>query len=110
ADYASLSYLIKTNEIVYAPSASVVAAIRQQGSKPSAKNLLVVADPVFSSNDPRLKGNSVVAVTGEARGLGLGLESAVNDVTGESAPAAGGLQLARLSGTRIEAEEIAKIA
>jgi len=29
-DYTSLPYLIKTNEIVYAPSASVVGAIRQQ--------------------------------------------------------------------------------
>lgn len=112
ADYASLSYLVKTNEIVYAPSASVVAAIRQQGSKASGKNLLIVADPIFSSNDPRLKGNSAVQPAGEARGLGLGLESAINDVAGPSQTAAqsGGLQLARLLGTRAEAEEIAKIA
>src|SRR6266446_8621504 len=39
ADYSALSYLIKTNEIVYAPSASVVAAIRQQG-KAGGRNLL----------------------------------------------------------------------
>jgi CHAT domain-containing protein/tetratricopeptide (TPR) repeat protein len=115
ADYASLSYLIKTNEIVYAPSASVIAAIRQQrGSSPtvregSAKNLLVVADPVFNTDDPRLKGNSSVETSGEARGLGLGLESAINDVTDSPAPA-GGLRLARLVGTRAEAEEIGKIA
>ena len=112
ADYASLSYLIKTNEIVYAPSASVIAAIRQQrGSSPtgSAKNLLVVADPVFNTDDPRLKGNSAVQSGGEARGLGLGLESAINDVTDSPAPA-GGLRLARLVGTRAEAEEIGKIA
>jgi CHAT domain-containing protein/tetratricopeptide (TPR) repeat protein len=111
ADYASLSYLVKTNEIVYAPSASVVAAIRQQGSKASGKNLLVVADPIFNSNDPRLKGSGAAPATGEARGLGLGLESAITDVAGPS-PAAGqgvGLQLARLVGTRAEAEEIAKI-
>jgi hypothetical protein len=37
ADYASLSYLIKSNEVVYAPSASVVAAIRQ-GSSPTSGN------------------------------------------------------------------------
>jgi CHAT domain-containing protein/tetratricopeptide (TPR) repeat protein len=115
ADYASLSYLIKTNEIVYAPSASVIAAIRQQrGSSPtvregSAKNLLVVADPVFNTDDPRLKGNSAVQSGGEARGLGLGLESAINDVTDSPAPA-GGLRLARLVGTRAEAEAIAQIA
>jgi CHAT domain-containing protein len=46
---------------------------------------------------------------GEVRGLGLGLESAVSDVTGEAAPS-GGLRLARLAGTRTEADEIAKIA
>jgi CHAT domain-containing protein/tetratricopeptide (TPR) repeat protein len=112
ADYASLSYLIKTNEIVYAPSASVIAAIRQQrgsSSTGSAKNLLLVADPVFNTDDPRLKGNSAVQTSGEARGLGLGLESAINDVTDSPAPA-GGLRLARLVGTRVEAEEIGKIA
>ena len=32
ADYASLNYLVKTNEIVYSPSASVIAAIRQGAS------------------------------------------------------------------------------
>jgi len=64
ADYASLSYLIKSNEVVYAPSASVVAAIRQgssptdRGTSPtvregSGKKVLVVADPIFSANDPR---------------------------------------------------------
>jgi CHAT domain-containing protein len=37
------------------------------------------------------------------------LESAVNDVAGDSAPTSG-LHLARLSGTRTEADEIAKIA
>jgi CHAT domain-containing protein len=109
ADYSSLSYLIKTNEIVYAPSGSVVAAIRQQGNKSSGKNLLVIADPIFNSNDPRLKGSSAVQASGEARGLGLGLESAINDVTDSSAPAVG-LQLARLTGTRTEAEEIGKAA
>jgi CHAT domain-containing protein/tetratricopeptide (TPR) repeat protein len=108
ADYSALSYLIKTNEIVYAPSASVVAAIRQQG-KANGKNLLVVADPVFNTDDPRLKGNSGAQASGEARGLGLGLESAINDVTDSPAPA-GGLRLARLVGTRTEAEEIGKIA
>jgi CHAT domain-containing protein/tetratricopeptide (TPR) repeat protein len=111
ADYASLSYLVKTNEIVYAPSASVVAAIRQQGSKASGKNLLVIADPIFNSNDPRLKGTGAAQPAAEARGLGLGLESAINDVAGPSPTGAQavGLQLARLVGTRAEAEEIAKI-
>jgi len=110
-DYASLNYLVKTNEVVYTPSASVIAAIRQSGGSPNAgpgKKVLVIADPVFNSNDPRLKGAGATQNTGESRGLGLGLESAVNDVSGEQPT--GGMQLARLIGTRTEAEEIAKIA
>jgi CHAT domain-containing protein/tetratricopeptide (TPR) repeat protein len=108
-DYASLSYLIKTNEVVYAPSASVVAAIRQQSTPSTSKRLLLIADPIFRSDDPRLKGAVGAQTSGEARGLGLGLESAVSDVAGASGPTTGGLQLARLAGTRVEADEIAKI-
>jgi CHAT domain-containing protein/tetratricopeptide (TPR) repeat protein len=62
ADYASLPYLITTNEIVYAPSASVIAVIRKQASvRPTSKNVLVIGDPVFSSNDPRLKAEAKVS-------------------------------------------------
>src|SRR5713226_9474479 len=113
-DYASLSYLIKTNEVVYAPSASVIAAIR--GGNPtvregavSSKRLLLIADPIFRADDPRLSGGTA-QTSGEARGLGLGLSSAVIDVAGESGQTPGVLQLARLAGTRVEADEIAKIA
>jgi CHAT domain-containing protein len=109
ADYASLSYLLKTNEIVYAPSASVVGAIRQQTSRNASRNFLAVADPVFNSNDPRAKGAAATsAQSGGARGIGLGLASAVKDVTG-SGTSPQGLQLARLNGTRTEADEIGKI-
>ncbi len=116
-DYATLDYLIKTNEVVYAPSASVVAAIRggdptvREGAA-SSKRLLLIADPIFRADDPRL-GGMAAQTFGEARGLGLGLASAVNDVAGSAGilPASsGGLQLARLAGTRVEAQEIAKIA
>ncbi|MDQ1707662.1 MAG: hypothetical protein QOJ88_873 [Pyrinomonadaceae bacterium] len=108
AEYAALNYLVRTNEIVYAPSASVVAAIRQSGGRGTGKNLLVVADPIFSADDPRVRFGGL-QVTADSRGLGLGLESAINDVTDSAAPA-GGLRLARLVGTRTEAEEISKIA
>jgi len=108
-DYASLNYLVKSNEIIYAPSASVVAAIRQQGNKTDSKNFLLVADPVFSADDPRAKGSTAGAAN-KAETRGIGLDSAVEDVAGESAAANGkGLQLARLSGTRTEAEQIAQL-
>jgi CHAT domain-containing protein/tetratricopeptide (TPR) repeat protein len=107
ADYASLNYLVKTNEIVYSPSASVIAAIRQGSASSSGKSMLLVADPVFSADDPRAKGGAATASSGETRGLGLGIESAVNDVAGNTAASAsGGLRLARLSGTRTEADAI----
>ena len=115
ADYASLNYLIKTNEVVYAPSASVIAAIR--GGNPtvregaaSSKRILLIADPIFRADDPRLNGGMVVQTSGEARGLGLGLASAVSDVAGTGGQTPVGMQLARLAGTRVEAQEIAKIA
>ncbi len=108
ADYASLNYLVKTNEIVYSPSASVISAIRASGPS-SGKNILLVADPVFSADDPRAKGSGAATASAETRGLGLGLEAAVNDVAG-APTTSGGLRLARLSGTRTEADEISKIA
>src|SRR2546430_2252155 len=115
ADYAALNYLVKTNEIVYSPSASVIAAIR--GGNPTVREgakgaMLVIADPVFSADDPRAKGATGATASAETRGLGLALESAVNDVAGPdaSATASAGFHLARLSGTRTEADEIAKLA
>ncbi|HEX8708895.1 MAG TPA: CHAT domain-containing tetratricopeptide repeat protein [Pyrinomonadaceae bacterium] len=114
SDYSSLPYLVKTNEVVYAPSASVIAVIRQQGNKASGKNLLLVADPVFNPGDPRARGAAVGAsAQAGADTRGLGLASAVTDVAGipASGPApAGGFQLARLNGTRVEAEQIARLA
>lgn len=110
-DYSALPYLIKTNEVVYAPSASVVAVVRKQSVKPTGKSVLLVADPVFNSNDPRSKGAAATAAAGTADTRGLGLASALTDVVGTPAnqTPATGLQLARLLGTRTEAEEIARL-
>jgi CHAT domain-containing protein/Tfp pilus assembly protein PilF len=49
--------LIVEHEIVYAPSASVVAELRRQASgRPHApKTVAVLADPVFDREDPRIK-------------------------------------------------------
>jgi CHAT domain-containing protein len=113
ADYTTLPYLVKTNEIVYAPSASVVAAIRQQSNATAATNargILVVADPVFDPSDARAqKVSAGVAASAETAPA---VASAVADVTGAnpaSAPPAT-LKLARLAGTRTEAQEIEKLA
>lgn len=114
SDYAALPYLVKTNEIAYAPSASVISVVRKQASaKSTSKNVLLIADPVFNSDDPRAKGAAATA-TGGADTRGLGLASALTDVAGTpsatntGAPAQG-LMLSRLLGTRTEAEQISKL-
>jgi CHAT domain-containing protein len=114
ADYSSLPYLIKSNEIIYAPSASVVGAIRQQNISNAGRAILILADPVFNSNDARAHGAAASANSSETRGLGI--QSALTDVAGQDAsPTAEsakmqGLPLARLAGTRAEAEQIVKLA
>jgi CHAT domain-containing protein len=112
-DFASLGYLVKSNEIVYAPSASVVGAIKQQRAKASGGGaVLVIADPVFNSNDARAKKGTAAATT-DAEVRGLGIQSALADVDGNTPAPAGameGLPLARLNGTRLEAEQISKLA
>lgn len=69
AGYAALPYLVTTNEIVYAPSASVIAVIRKQAAaRPTSKSVLIIGDPVFSSNDPRLKETAKVPTKGATKG------------------------------------------
>ncbi|MFZ0060667.1 MAG: CHAT domain-containing tetratricopeptide repeat protein [Pyrinomonadaceae bacterium] len=106
-DYSSLDYLIKTNKVSYAPSASVTAAVRDQ-KRPVGRNILLVADPVFSANDPRLQTGSTANRAEVTRGLGL--DSAVKDATGLAPQSGSPLTLPRLTGTRIEAEQIGRLA
>jgi CHAT domain-containing protein len=106
-DYSTLAYLIKTNEIVYAPSASVVAVIRQEARKGSGAGMLLVADPVFDASDSRLKGSTQGAERARETVQRLSLASALSDVTKLKS---NNLKLVRLDGTRSEAEEIAKLA
>jgi CHAT domain-containing protein len=110
-DYSTLAYLIKTNEIVYAPSASVVAVVRQGARRPDAgraAGMLLVADPVFDASDERLKNSSLPgAARARETAQRMSLASALADVTNLKS---NNLKLVRLDGTRSEAEEIAKLA
>ncbi|MGH9873551.1 MAG: CHAT domain-containing protein [Pyrinomonadaceae bacterium] len=109
-DYGSLDYLIKTNEVSYVPSASVTAAMRAQ-KRTAGRNILLIADPIFSANDQRVQTVSAGAGNRAESTRGLGLDSAVADVTGpQIPPAASPLTLPRLPGTRTEAEQIARLA
>jgi tetratricopeptide (TPR) repeat protein len=113
--YGSLPYLVKTNEVIYAPSASVVAAVRSQAAQSRAAraastsrgSMLVVADPVFDAKDERAKSMTVAASgAGESNTRGLVLTSAISDVAGVAAS----MNLVRLLGTRDEANSIAELA
>ena len=117
-DFAALPYLIKSHEMVYAPSASVIAALRQQKTASGAtpgRGVLLVADPVFDTKDPRARANTQAGASSDAeaeRNLTLSLGSAVTDVSGKpsGSSASEGLKLVRLNGTRDEAQQIAQLA
>ena len=59
--------LIANHEIITAPSASVMAVLRQEtaGRRQAEKALLVLADPVFSADDARVvqKGTTVATAS-----------------------------------------------
>jgi len=112
-DFSSLNYLVKSNEVIYAPSASVVGAIKQQRTKNASRTMLIIADPVFNSNDARAQ-KRTAAPSSDSDVRGLGIQSALTDVSGSAPPAPSGqmegLPLARLTGTRTEADQISKLA
>jgi CHAT domain-containing protein/tetratricopeptide (TPR) repeat protein len=122
ADFSTLPYLIKTNETIFAPSASVVAVMRQQrapaGDARAAGDMLVVADPVFDASDSRARlarpaeQTQADSQTAQAH---LSFDSALADLSGEGSAAGANASarrgvLVRLTGTREEAQEIAKLA
>ncbi|HTG85903.1 MAG TPA: CHAT domain-containing protein [Pyrinomonadaceae bacterium] len=94
------SPLIVRHEIVSLPSASVLAVLRNEtvNRKPASKTVAVLADPVFSANDPRLKTHSAHAD-----------DTAVADAQ-RSAAESGVGSLTRLHFSRQEAEDIARLA
>jgi CHAT domain-containing protein len=102
---ATATPLIVNREIITAPSASVMAVLRQETAdrKPAEKAVAILADPVFSAYDARImqsKDNTVTAVKtgtpphGDHRSrAGLGAQS-----------------FARLRFSRNEADEIEQLA
>ncbi|HEX7771411.1 MAG TPA: tetratricopeptide repeat protein, partial [Pyrinomonadaceae bacterium] len=93
--------LIVDHEIVNLPSASVLALLRDEfeNRKPASKTVAVIADPVFSANDPRL----ATAVKTNAN------DSPFVDAQ-RSAAESGVNDLARLRFSRQEADQIARLA
>ena len=96
--------LLVRHEVVVLPSASVLAAIRERAAaRPPAPNLLaVIADPVFSADDPRLAARGHGRSAPEKAGVALLAAGAVT----RSAEDLGLRDLARLPFSRQEGEAI----
>ncbi|MEC4985974.1 MAG: tetratricopeptide repeat protein [Oscillatoria sp. PMC 1068.18] len=92
------SRLVEAYELVHLPSLSTLAILRQDLAQrqKAPQQLVAIADPVFSTNDPRLQNDSA---SPDSNPISL-LPRAVEDV---------GIQLERLPGTRSEAEAIATL-
>ncbi len=103
-DPADTRALIVAHEVVMAPSASVIGLLRQETAnrKPASKTVAVLADPVFSNNDPR--------VAAARLGRPAPIEKDTPAVALRSG-ADGGLDgLRRLRFSRQEADAIARLA
>jgi CHAT domain-containing protein len=98
ADPAAPAPLIVNHEIAMAPSASVISVLRRETADraPAEDSLAIVADPVFSPDDPRIvKGRAVPNETME-----------VHRAAAATAPR----EFLRLRFSRNEADEIARLA
>jgi CHAT domain-containing protein/Tfp pilus assembly protein PilF len=95
--------LIANHEIITAPSASVMAVLRQEtaGRAQAEKALLVLADPVFSADDPRIvQQGRTVAGAAVSEAAGKDARKPTEDL--------GRQDFLRLRFSRQEAEEIAR--
>jgi CHAT domain-containing protein len=96
--------LVDEHEIVSLPSASTLAVLREEasGRKAPQRRIAVLADPVFSGRDPRVRGARAAALSAADRDVGNALVRSLQDV--------GLAGLERLSGSRREAQAIAALA
>ena len=111
---ASAAYrpLLVEHEVVHLPSAAALAMVRREtaGRTPAPRAIVVMADPVFEANDPRvqvrLAGGAARpgAAATRAEGPPTELERAVDAMSGARA------SLVRLPHTRREAEAIMALA
>ncbi|HEY7543284.1 MAG TPA: CHAT domain-containing protein, partial [Blastocatellia bacterium] len=101
--------LIADHEIISLPSASALVALSRntKDRKPAARKLMILADPVFSADDSRIRQTRVTAAKGSGdSGSGAGSNSEVERSASES----GFTGLRRLRFSRQEANAIAALA
>jgi tetratricopeptide (TPR) repeat protein len=103
--------LIVEHEIINLPSASTLALLRREtaGRKMALKTIAVLADPVFTSEDARVKRNAPQADGKNSERAPVktrAKERPLEKSALESAVGGFGLQIPRLMGTRLEASGI----
>ena len=93
--------LIAEHEIITLPSASTLAILRQNYAdrKPPSQTLAILADPIFSPDDERIKGKITQATTEKLEANNLGLNRSLRTSNREWPPK-------RLPFTRQEAQTI----
>jgi CHAT domain-containing protein/tetratricopeptide (TPR) repeat protein len=99
--------LLIEHEIVNLPSASTIAVLRRElaGRKPAAMMLAMLADPVFSKDDERIRPGARLAAPQTAQPAPpSGSKTRILVETAGAAP--GDLRIRRLPFTRMEAERI----
>ncbi|HKQ92952.1 MAG TPA: CHAT domain-containing tetratricopeptide repeat protein, partial [Blastocatellia bacterium] len=103
--------LLVEHEIVNLPSASTIAVLRRElaGRKPAAKTLAVLADPVFSRDDERIRPGASLAAQRNAQRDPLD-ESRARILVEIGGGAPNDLRIKRLPFTRQEAEAIMSLA
>lgn len=104
-DSGEMRLLVSQHEIVSLPSISTLAAIRRAGRRSNAtRNLVaVLADPVFSVHDARVRNETEPAIVSAPQGANAGLsERAFRDLE----EFAGGAEIMRLMYTSQEADAI----
>ena len=94
--------LLRSHEIVFAPSASVLLAIRQEPDRPRSPvaSVAVLGDPVFEASDPRVRHQRGARAPAESSSTGL---TRALDSFGKTG-------FARLPFSRREATEIGSLA
>ncbi|MEG4623748.1 tetratricopeptide repeat protein [Microcoleus sp. w1-18aA5] len=96
--------LIVEHEIITLPSASSLAILRQNygDRKPPGRTLAILADPVFSPDDERVKGKITQATTEKLEANNLGLNQSLRASNRQWPPE-------RLAFTRQEAQTISSL-
>ena len=105
--------LIADHEIVNLPSASTLAVQRreQAGRQTAPKTLAVIADPVFSASDDRMKSLALGSPQADSAPVGVEATRIIEHLAENStAGAAPKLVIPRLPFTRREADQIVAIA